>query len=238
MANSNKYDVRTEGFYRDVTPRQLATMTQEDAEGLIVAECMEAGIKFRSITTPTHPGQAPAFEEVTVYEVIFGSRYDSSRLCFRTMEEAEHASSLQPILIESTYRGGQTVECEKEKSATEPQRTITSKKIVKREYVAALSTYKARCDEYEKAEKERTKELEGRQQITDDVWTAIRSAQAQQRQCERTKEVLAEYVKHANGDEAMARTFFVKAYSQSALDDMDAWFNPTADANELCEGRR
>jgi len=237
MATSNKYDVRTEGFYRDVTPRQLATMTQEDAEGLIVAECMEAGIKFRSITTPTHPGQAPPTEEVTVYEVKYAGHY-GSKLCFRTMAEAEHAQTLKPIIIESSYRSGQNVEYEKDLSAGDRESEIHSKKIVKKEFVAALSTYKARCDEYEKAEKERTKELEGRQRIADDVWTAIRSAQAQQRQCERTKEVLAEYVKHANGDEAMARTFFTKAYSQSALDDMDAWFNPTADANELCEGRR
>ncbi|MBU1785250.1 MAG: hypothetical protein KKG95_07945 [Candidatus Omnitrophica bacterium] len=206
--------------YWDMTEKQRSQLTEEEVEALTSFELMQHGI-VRVGPAPVEPDVPDVPEpDLTFYAVKQGY---SNTLHFNTTEAA-HAAARAGVHLESAYC--YTTETYRLHVGTnEP--AVTEVKA----YSAALwESIKEQVDKHDgvrKAYVEQKKEhddlLEKQNKALDSLWSNWYTCKVAARQVKRVLATRDEYIQLTNGDEAMARTFLMKAFSEKEITEALEW---------------
>lgn len=207
--------------YWDYSERQRSKMTEADVNHLLDAELMTRGV-LKVVPPVLADETAPAVERTKFFKV--------GPVMFKTIEEAETFVALHPFTEEHDYKiAGYS---DSQNYVAKPVPADQDVEVVQRlsvdqatVYKSTLERYKAACErnaevrrEHEAASKEAEKVLRG---VWDD-WMRCANLAARH---QRVEDTLKSYVEIANGDEAVARAFLLKVFTQEQVDEAAAWFS-------------
>jgi len=200
--------------YTDLDQAELIKLSDDEIETYISLECALEGVPL-----VPHPGDAPERPKLspsTFYQI------EGCDLVFRTREDAEDAAG-KAAEIERHYYGGYNdggvVLSLKTKTLIVSSVQLLSESD-RESLDEDLAVWGDKHKAWEKDYKEWSNYQTKRKSIKNDVNAAVSDAKRQDLQRKQIGENWKTYLSLAGGDETLAKTFFVKAYGEEALEEI------------------
>lgn len=194
--------------YWDMTVDERAALTVEEVEALTKVELMEAGVL---VPRPPELLQAepPPTEKQTLLQPSVGNtRYGTQKvpIAFRTVEDLRAFLALRPLFIDDEWPLGVKtaipITGDEEHSAVE---------VVSKQETERLRSALERVQQNKKANEEENSryvnECRASQKALEGLWADYQQCRTRAFRLQRVREVHAEYLTLAGGDDAVARAF-------------------------------
>lgn len=208
--------------YWDLTEKERAALSAEDAEKFTAVELMAKGVlKVAPLVLQDVP-DAPK-PTTTVYRVK-GGKYDQKlEVAFRSMEAAQAFIELSPIVIDREYVGGTYVDGFRDESPREifAEQVFSNAELL--ESKARLTRANEIREENRKATEEHERATKEEQTVLADIWADRRRCIEKAARMHRIKSTFEQYSEMCRGDKEIASTFLLKAFPAIDIAEAAEW---------------
>lgn len=200
--------------YWDLTREEKAQLGEDDVKALCRVEIMEKGV-----VDPKPPEllseEAPTPKTKTVFDVLRKSDYsyqdgESLGFVFETIEQAQTVVDFEPLRVFNDYSTKTRYVKPCHELRVQP-REIAEEADVERLRVD-LEKAAANKAANEKAKDEYQKQVKAVRDATSGIWEDWHEARGRELELKKIRDTYREYRELCGGDEALARTFLLKAY--------------------------
>lgn len=211
--------------YWDYTECERSELSSEDVKALLDYELMTKGV-LKVIPPVYEEPTEVALNTETVYAIRVG--YNNNILAFRDPEKAKQFCAMGPFLLEQNYgliRPGESV-----KYLKPGEVSVGSVNVYVFEEVAAareiLERNKQIISRNERLKKEYNEAIKSNEEACKDIWDDWFECRRAAETCKRVQATLTAYRQMTGGDDAVARKFLAKAFSEEDIEAAEKWFSP------------
>jgi DNA-directed RNA polymerase subunit N (RpoN/RPB10) len=201
--------------YWDYSEKERSEMTEEQVRSMLDVELMEKGVL---------KVEPPVLRPVENIEVARQTYFEAGSILFKTAEEAHSFLALHPHKEGYDYSGAGY----DYKYAQPLESEVRQVSMCIKQDVVNLSTTLAKNKEAktwnEQAEQKYKKACEAQNKVLDGVWEDWYRCRDLTLQHKKVIDTRAEYLQLTNRDEALARTFLAKVFTEEEIKDAMEWF--------------
>ena len=205
--------------YWDYTEKERSEMSESEVSSMLDVELMSKGVlKVAS----------PIIREIASVDTQFVIYFDCGGVIFKDIEQAEQFLKLNPMRENYDYNVGydykyaKPVEAEIKQVRLFNLSDLTNLKSILIKNNESRKHNETVREEYDKAIKKVN-------EVTNGVWEDWYSQKKTLEYHKKLKDTEAEYLNLTGGDAALALVFLNKVYSQSEIDEANAWFESKVD---------
>lgn len=195
-------------YIDELTDEEIVALTEDQVTELIQRQCAREGVPLLIGGAPVAPEKPAVEPDITAYKIV-GFYFRDQSVAQRVADLLGDLPTLDAYYHNNRWSGPQGLRLNERADLAITKERFWSAELWA-QHSRALEIYETAKSEYDRAKTAYEKAYEQYRKVYDAIWSVVSDARDRIKHAERVRATFAEYVRIADGDEAMARAFMLK----------------------------